>query len=335
MTDRRSFLASTASLALAQIAGLRAAHGQAKRITIGTNPAGTFYYVLGGGLAKLFVEKLGARAVAQPYAGSSVYLPMINDGEVTMGLSSTLDSGGAYRGDQGRTPNRKLRSLARMWPLRYAMVVRRDSPIRTAADLRGKRVVMSFKANVSLAPIHHAVLASVGMTAADITPVDVAGIPQGIRAVVDGSADATWAAVGIPATREAHASVGIRYVDFAGPNFTQDFLNARVPGLFPMSLAPSPTLPEVTESVQITGFDVFIVVSADMPAAQARQIIEVIYDAYPGLQQTYPALRLGAQKELARATNTVPFHPGAVPFFKAKGLWTPQNDAQEKRITST
>jgi hypothetical protein len=29
----------------------------------------------------------------------------------------------------------------------------------------------------------------------------------------------------------------------------------------------------------------------------------------------------------------VPFHPGAVEYYKAKALWTPRNDAQEKKIT--
>ena len=35
-----------------------------KSITIGTNPAGTFYYVVGTGLSKLFSEKLDKRAIA-------------------------------------------------------------------------------------------------------------------------------------------------------------------------------------------------------------------------------------------------------------------------------
>lgn len=332
MTTRRNFIAAAASLAAAPLAGMAPAQAQMRRIAIGTNPAGTDYYQIGGGLAKLFSEKLGAQAIVQPYAGSSVYLPLIEAGEVTMGLSSTLDSGGAFRGEQGRPPMKKLRSLARMWPLAYAMVVRKDSPIRGVADLKGKRVVISFKANVALEPIHHAVLATAGLSAADVVPVSVGGIPQGMRGVVEGNIDATWAAVGIPAVREAHASVGVRYVDFAGPRFNDEFLGERVAGLFAQPLKPAPHLSEVTEPVQITGFDVFLIGSSELAEADAGRILDALHDNFEGLQKDYATLRRGARDLMARATNTVPYHPGATAFYRARGLWSAANDKQDARL---
>lgn len=328
MTSRRQFIA-LAGLALA---GVPAARAQG-RISIATNPAGTLYYQLGGGFAKLLNEKLGVQAIVQPYAGTSAYLPLIESGEVTMALSSTLDAGSAYRGEQGRTSMLRLRSLARMFPLRYAMLVRQDSPIRKVADLRGRRVVLNFKANVGLNPLNHTVLATAGLTEKDVVPTDVAGITQGVRAVVEGTTDATWVAVGIPAVKEAHASVGIRYVDLSGPNFTEDFLDSRVPGLFPFTVNPAKNLPEVTEPIQVVGYDIFMMVSADMPAERARSILGALHEGFPGLQKDYPALRSGDVKRIASPTNTVPFHPAAAEYYREKGLWTAQNEAQEKRIT--
>ncbi|MGE0315303.1 MAG: TAXI family TRAP transporter solute-binding subunit [Lautropia sp.] len=327
---RRILLNATAVLPASLALPARA---EIKRITIGTNPVGTFYYVLGGGLAKLFSEELGIRSIVQPYAGSSVYLPMIDAGDVTMGLSSSLDSGGAYRGEQGRDRNRNLRSLARLWPLRYALVVRKDSPIRTPADLKGKRVVINFKANVSLSPIHHAVLKSAGLTDKDVVAVDVAGLPQGIKGVVDGSIDATWAAVGIPAIKEAHAAVGVRYVELAGPNFTETFLDNEVPGLFPIGIAPAPNLPEVDAPLTTTGFDVFLVGSSTLDDATVGKLLGTIHSAFGALQKDYPTMRQAKIEDMGRASNTVPYHPGAVAFYKSKGLWTPANDEKQKRVT--
>jgi TRAP transporter TAXI family solute receptor len=329
MTSRRQFMAA-AALALA---GVPAARAQASRISIATNPAGTLYYQLGGGFAKLMQEKLGVQSIVQPYAGTSAYLPLVESGEVTMALSSTLDAGSAYRGEQGRTSMLKLRSLARIFPLRYALLVRKDSPIRSVKDLRGKRIVLSFKANVGLDPINTTVLASAGLKEADVVPTNVAGIPQGVRGVVEGTIDGTWVAVGIPVVKEAHASVGIRYVDLGGPNFTEAFLGSRVPGLFPLTVAPSPVLPEVTEPVRVIGYDVFMMVSASMPAQEAQKILAVLHENFGSLQKDYPALRSGDPQRVASPTNTVPFHPGAIEYYKAKGLWTPRNEAQEKKIT--
>ncbi len=327
--SRRLFL--TGAAALASSAALPT--WAAERMTIGTNPVGTFYYVMGGGLAKLYSETVGIRTIVQPYAGSSVYLPLIHSGDVTMGLSSSLDSGGAYNGEQGRDRNPKLRSLARLWPLRYAMLVRKDSPIKSVADLKGRKVVMNFKANVSLSPIHTAVLKSAGLSEADVIPVDVAGLPQGVRGVVDGSIDATWIAVGIPAVKEAHASVGVRYIDLAGPNFTADFLDQQTSGLFPIAVKPAPNLPEVTEPLMTTGFDVFLMASSDMDDASVSKVLGATYSGYEALQKDYPPLRLGKADEMGRASNTVPYHPAAIAFYKSKGLWTAQNDAKQKSVT--
>ena len=328
MTTRREFIAAGA-LALA---GLPAAHAQSGRISIATNPAGTLYYQLGGGFAKLMNEKLGVQAIVQPYAGTSAYLPLVESGEVTMALSSTLDAGSAYRGEQGRNSMLKLRSLARIFPLRYALLVRRDSPIRSVADLRGKRLVLSFKANIGLDPINTTVLASAGLKESDVVATNVAGIPQGVRGVVEGTIDGTWVAVGIPVVMEAHASVGIRYVNLGGPNFTEEFLSTRVPGLFPLTVNPAPNLPEVTEPVQVIGYDVFMMVSASMPPREASRILAALHEGFVGLQKDYPALRAGDIKRIASPTNTVPFHPAAIEYFKSKSLWTPRNEAQEKKI---
>lgn len=330
LLKRRQLLAAAAALPASFALPARA---QPKRITIGTNPVGTFYYVLGGGLAKLFSEEVGIRSIVQPYAGSSVYLPMIDSGDVTMGLSSSLDSGGAYRGEQGRDRNKQLRSLARLWPLRYAMVVRQDSPIKSPADLKGKRVVINFKANVSLSPIHHAVLKSGGLTVKDVVAVDVAGLPQGIKGVVDGSIDATWAAVGIPAIKEAHAAVGVRYVELAGPNFTEAFLDEQVSGLFPIGIAPAPNLPEVSAPLTTTGFDVFLIGSSALDDATVGKLLGAIHSAFPTLQKDYSTMRQAKVDEMSRASNTVPYHPGAIAYYKAKGLWTPANDEKQKRVT--
>ena len=46
------------------------ADAKLKRITVGTNPQGSVYFLLGSGFAKIFQEKMGVRANAQPHAGS-------------------------------------------------------------------------------------------------------------------------------------------------------------------------------------------------------------------------------------------------------------------------
>ncbi|MCC6002040.1 MAG: TAXI family TRAP transporter solute-binding subunit [Pararhodobacter sp.] len=317
-------LAFLASLAIG------AGGADAQRMSIGTNPQGSLYYVVGGGMAALLSEQMGRQTIAQPYGGASVYLPLIANGEVTMGLSSSLDSGRAYSGSDGpRMP--ELRALARLWPLDYAFMVRGDSGLETIADLRGRRVAVEVSANAALAAANRAILASAGLTEADVEAETIGGLPQGVQGVVEGTLDATAIAVGIPLTLQAHASLsgGIRYLSLEGDDATSEFLDSQLSGLYLSTIEPSESRPGVAGTTNVTAFDVFLIVSADMSDDDAAQILQTLSDGWAQLAQDYPALRGGAPEMFSSPTNTVPYHPGAVAFFQQAGIWTDENAARE------
>lgn len=331
---RRQFI-GTAGAAAALAPGMPAL-AQAKRITIGTNPAGSIYYSLGGGIAKVLTEKMGTQAIVQPLAGSSVALPLVDNGELTMALSSTLDSGAAYRGEgeyKGRTM-KNLRSLVRIFSLPYTFTVRADSGLKTIADLKGKKVVMEFKALLGLKPMNEALIQAGGLQLSDVTPLTVAGLKQGLDAVADKSADASAVAAGIAMVQEMHASVpgGVRYLNVTGPNATDEFMAKTLPGSSLMKLAPNPRMPEVTEPVTIGTYDVFLVVGANVSDEDASKMTTVLIDNWGSLQKDYPALRAAKLEDLPRATNVVPYHPGAIAAFKAKNMWSSQNETANKKL---
>ncbi|MBT6286578.1 MAG: hypothetical protein HOI96_15525, partial [Rhodospirillaceae bacterium] len=104
------------------------ADAKLKRITIGTNPAGSVYFLLGSGFAKLFQEELGIKSNAKPHAGSSAYLPLMEAGRITLGVNSSLDSGMAWGGIAPyKKSTKKVRSIARVWILPYAYMTKESS----------------------------------------------------------------------------------------------------------------------------------------------------------------------------------------------------------------
>ena len=81
-----------AALVLGSLVAIPVLEARLRRISIGTNPVGTIYFVVGGGIAKLFTKELRVPARAVPHAGSSVYLTLLDRGELTLGLNTSLDS---------------------------------------------------------------------------------------------------------------------------------------------------------------------------------------------------------------------------------------------------
>jgi hypothetical protein len=71
-----------------------------------------------------------------------------------------------------------------------------------------------------------------------------------------------------------------------------------------------------------------------MADADAAAIMEALHDALPQLKKDYPALGGAAQEKLSAPSNTVPYHPAAVAFFKGKGMWSDANAARDAGMTN-
>lgn len=305
------------------------ADAKLKRITIGTNPAGSTYFLLGSGFAKLFQEKMGVRSTAQPHAGSSVYLPLMQKGEITLGLNSSLDSGLAYNGKAPyRNATKNVRSIARIWILPYGYMVKENSGIKTMADLKGKKVVVNVKTNVSLAQANRTMLSVSGMSESDVSQVDSGGVVKGINMVVEGRADAAPVAIAMPAMRKAHAAVpgGLRIVALPG-SASDSAMDAGMAGLRTFMAKPNKRRPFVRGATKIAAFDSFINAGTTVKDEDAYMMAKTIHQNWAAMQKDYGPLRGVKATQLAPATNPIPYHPGAVKYYKEAGIWS---DANEK-----
>jgi hypothetical protein len=325
---RTSLCAATALLICA--AGTFGAGAQ-ERMIFATQDPGTLYHTLGGGFAKLLSDKLGRQVTIQPYGGSSVYLPLIDNGEADLGFSSALDAGDAYRGEGEWQPLPNLRALARVLGLRTAMMVRADSGIETIEDLQGKRVVTDLKGAVAMGGVIRAMLATGGLTDQDVEAVEVGNVAQGNEALIEGNVDATFIAIGIPLVKQAHASIpgGVAYVDL-GPQASAEVMSQYADGVYPAEVQPSAAMPEVGEPVEVAAFDILLMTGAQTPDDVARNVVQTIYENFDQLKEDYPPLRSGEREKFASAANTIPYHPAAVAFFKDEGLWTEANEQREQ-----
>jgi TRAP transporter TAXI family solute receptor len=332
--QRRTFnsllIASAAAMA-AGLGGVGAQAAELTRITIGTNPAGTLYNTMGAAFANVLQEKLGIPSIARPFAGSSVYLPQLQRGEITMGINSALDLEAAFNGEAPYDQKMdKLRGVILMWRAPYAYITKADSGIKSVEDMKGKRVVTAFRAIASFYRFNQAILATGGLTEKDVDAVTMTSVPDSIRAVVEGQVDAAPVALGIPALRQADASVsgGIRVVAIGKQ---EDKLNTLL-GISAFTINPSPVNAGVREPTRVARFDVYLNTSTAMDDDGAYKIAKTLHESWTKLQTDLPALKSLAAKDLVPANNPHPYHPGAVKYFKEAGLWTEANQKQQDAV---
>lgn len=303
------------------------------RITIGTGPAGTLYNQIGTALTTIAQRELDVASTARPYTGSSIYIPQMHRGELVFGLNNSADVGAAFRGEGVyNRPLDNLRAAMRLAraPLQY--FVRADSGIRTLADLRGRPVVTRFRSIVPFDRINAEILATAGLAIADVQEVVVAGVPEAIRALVEGRAQAAVTLLGIPALREAHATIpgGVRVLSL-GPDERRV---TDMPGFEAHTLQPGPAMVGVPEPTRVVRMDVYLNTSIHVTPDTVGRLVRTIHQSWGELQEMLPAFRTITPEEIAPTSIAHPYHDGTVGYCREAGLWTDGHEQLQRRLTA-
>lgn len=327
----RHILSARVGLGVLALVFCAAAHAELRQVTIGTNPAGTHSYAVAAGIAKLIQDEHGTQSRIRPYSGSSVYIPLLHRGEITLGMNTSIDSYLAYSGYEpygAAMPN--LRLLARTFPLYMMYMVRGDSDLYRIEDLRDRRVVVGIRANAALGVLSRAILATGGLSGDDIDEISVGGLPDAARLLTEGRVDAASIGVGTALTLQAHATIagGIRYLTM-GQNEAK--LSELMPGskVSPAPLGPSVGLDEVPRVSEISNF---VNTGTHVAEDDAYQLAKTIHEHWQELRESYISMSGVPPEGMVPVDVPLPYHDGAVKYYREAGLWTEAHEQNQLRV---
>jgi uncharacterized protein len=312
---RRLILAVTAAFALAATA-------QAQVLGFGSAPQGSIGYNMSSAIAKVIAETAGVQSRVQPYSGSSAVLPLVNSGELDLAVCNVLEIQEAANGEgpyQGRK-QANLRVLGVIFPLLSSMFVRKDSPIKSLADLKGKRIPAGFSAQVTLDRIIDAVMANGGVERKDVVPVLVPNVVRGADDFIDGKTDAGFFAIGAAKVLEVHKTVGgIRYLPLSDDPKAVAATQKHLVYGYVVEVQPGPAYAGIDVPTKLLAYDYLIAVGAHVKDDMAYKVAKAVNENKPKLIESLGAFR-GFEPEQMNRRMPAPFHPGSMKFFKEKGI---------------
>jgi len=121
------------------VAALLASGAQAQVLGFGSAPQGSIGYNMSSAIARVMSEDAKIQSRVQPYSGSSAVLPLVNSGELDLAVCNVMEIDEATKGE-GPYKGRKqgnLRVLGVIFPLYSSIFVKKDSPIKALAELKG------------------------------------------------------------------------------------------------------------------------------------------------------------------------------------------------------
>jgi TRAP transporter TAXI family solute receptor len=297
-----------------------AAHAQV--LGIGTAPQGTIGYNMGSAIAKALLEDGKIQSRVQPYSGSSAVFPLVNTGEIDLTVGNTLEAGEAYNGE-GPYHGRKqsdLRVVGVLFPLRVGLFVRKDSPIKTIADLKGKRVVYGFTAQVTINRVVDGLLANGGLTSKDIVQVLVPNVVRDADEFAAGNADAGFFAIGAGKVSEVDKTTGgIRFLPILDDPKAVEAMRKFVPYAYASKVQPAPQYAGVVGPTDLMAYDYLLIGSAHVKDDVVYRITKILHDNKAALVASFKPFA-GFQPNEMYKSMPAPYHPGALKFYREAGL---------------
>jgi len=306
--------------ALAGIAALTLAATPAFAQTYGfaTLQPGTLNHTTASAIAKVLKDKAGLNVLVQPTAGDNVIIPMVNKAEVEIGITNAPELHNAFEGAGAGGKQTELRIIATAHPLKSAFWVRKDTPMRTIGDLRGKRVALGYSAMRVLDGLGRAMLATAGLTEKDVAPVLVPNVIRGADDFVSGASDMYFFAFGAPKVREVDATVGgtrVLEINESGMPAARKIS----PWGYLTDAYPSAVFVGVEKQMKVYTFDNVLFTNAKTPDAFVYKFLDTLEKNKPDLLAIQPVLR-DYSAAAGYKKYAIPYHPGAVKYFQEHNL---------------
>lgn len=292
---------------------------EGRTLNIVTGGTGGVYIVYGAGLADILSKKLKVAASAESTAASVANMQLIRDGKADLAFTLADTAYDAVVGRASFKPEEKVdaRTLAVLYS-NYTHIVAKDGTgIQTVPDLKGKRVSVGAAAS-GTEIIANRVLEAYGLDPAADIQRERLGVADSAAALRDGKIDAFFWSGGLPTSQvlDLASSMKLQFLDQA--DAIARMVESYGPFYFPIKIAAG-TYRNETDIV-VAGVANLLVAPASADPALVRVILETMFDSQPELE-TIHAEAKNLKLESAVEGSPLDFHPGAIDFYRSRGVW--------------
>ena len=309
----------TASLLIALFA-VAGAEAQVLGIGItkgGANPA------IGSAIASIVSRHTDMRMRTQAFSSGTRYAPLMDIGEVEFGVGNLSQFALLMQGEftPNDRPKPNMRLVASLMPFRGGFLVKESSDIRSFADLKGRRVAAGFPGQPLASGVHKAFLANGGLTYEDVVPVPATTMRSHWELFKEGRIDGVMVVVGSGVVKEIRATLGeeLRYLSMDNSAESLVKLRDALPGAYFVTIGPNPNLDGAAKQFATLAYDYGLWSGADVLDDTVYRVVKALHQNSDEFRSVGPLMRLYNAEEISRP-QVVPYHPGALSYFKEAGL---------------
>jgi TRAP transporter TAXI family solute receptor len=288
-------------------------------INVLTGGTSGVYYPLGVALANTIGKAMpGAKTSVQATKASVENLNLLQAGrgELAFTLGDALSD--AWKGNEEagfKTPLKKLRGVAAIYPNYIQIVARADAGIKTIADLKGKKIsVGAPKSGTELNA--RAILEAAGITYKDFAKVEYLPFGESVELMKNRQLDVTLqsAGLGVASLRDLATSVDIVVVAIS-----PEIVKKTNDPAYLAATIPANTYKGQTADVPSAAIQNYLVTHEGVSTDTVYGMTKTLWT---NLDQLVAAHSAAKAIDLKKALEgmPVPLHPGAEKYYREVGL---------------
>ncbi|MDA7947724.1 MAG: TAXI family TRAP transporter solute-binding subunit [Hyphomicrobiaceae bacterium] len=324
----------------AVIAGIAAGPAKADKpdsISISGNKPGSSMHAEITGIADAIDKKFGTKIRAIPVGNAVGRAVALKNGKTKIWMScsayyTAFEGIGDFAAQKWGPQDIRVLMLANRRN-NFSLATSKKSPINTVADIKGKRMAWVV-GNSGINMQTEAYLSHGGLTLDDVELVKFPGYVASLRGVISGQTDAVMAANSSSATREIAASPGgLKWININHANKDGwKEVQRRAPFVAPLVITGGPGLKD-GEKAEVGSYPCPTFVAYSNASVNdvywlTKMIVES-WDIYKDSIKTAPYWQVD---EALKSRFAVPYHDGAVKYFKEIGKWTDDMEKQQQRL---
>ena len=293
-----------------------------RTLNIVTGGTGGVYIVYGAGLADMLTKRLKVAASAQSTPASVDNMKLIRDGKADLAFTLADTAFDAINGkNRFAPPEGKVdaKAIAVMYSNYMHLVAKVSGGINTVTDLKGKRVSIGAAGSGTETKAIR-ILEAYGLNATtDINPQRLAA-QDSADALRDNKLDAFFFDGGLPTSAVADLanSTAIKLIDQSDAIAK---MNSKYGNFYFPAKIPKGTYKNDADVVT-AGVANLLVVPSSFDPALVKAILTAMFDYQADLVLVHPEAK-NLKLDTATQGSSIDFHPGAIDFYKAKGVWKP------------
>jgi TRAP transporter TAXI family solute receptor len=202
-----------------------------------------------------------------------------------------------------------------------AFWVRKDSPIQSIADLKGRNVPSDWVQQTSVITHMNALLAAGGISYNDVRKVPTVNVIRASEDFKSNKIDLFFFAVGAPKVQEISAAVGgLRLLPMEVLPDSEKRMKAIRPEYYFSTVNPAPHIAGVDKPSKVQTIDNIIGVGTHVPDAVVREFIQAIHPNKKDLVAGHPNFNAYDPQQSGKPQPRLAYHPAAEKYWKEVGL---------------